>query len=186
MSIVLRPARPADGTALAHLHVRVWRHTYRDLAPAAAIAALDEAMRLRRWTEILADPAKSWGALVAESDGRMAGFGLCGAPGEAALGERGEVKFLYVDTEHARRGLGRRLLAAMAELLQGRGYRGLALGVVVGNDPAIAFYEAMGGRRIGRYTDPGPIWRSDNFVYAWDDLASLVSSASAPSSGPPA
>lgn len=175
MSILLRPAIPADAAALAHLHIKVWRHTYRELAPAAAIAALDEAMRLRRWTEILGDPAKAWGVLVAETDGRLAGFGLCGAPGEAALGGRGDVKFLYVDTERARRGLGRRLLTAMAKMLHDRGYGGLALGVVVGNDPAIAFYDAMGGRRIGRYTDPGPIWRSDNLVYAWDDLDALIS-----------
>lgn len=184
--MLLRAATPADAAALAHLHAKVWRHTYRDLAPAAAIATLDEAMRLRRWTEVLSDPLKSWGALVGEADGRLAGFGLCGAPGEAALGERGEVKFLYVDTDRARRGLGRRLLAAMADLLQARSYRGLALGVVVGNHPAIAFYAAMGGQRIGRYTDPGPIWRSENLVYAWDDLAALISSASAPSSRPPA
>jgi ribosomal protein S18 acetylase RimI-like enzyme len=186
MSTLLRPAIPVDAAALAGLHARVWRHTYCDLAPAMAIASLDEAMRLRRWTEILADPLKNWGALVAEIDGRLAGFGLCGPPGETALGERGEVKFLYVDTGQARRGLGRRLLAAMAGMLRERGYRGLALGVVVGNDPAIAFYEAMGGARVGRYTDPGPVWRSDNFVYAWDDLASLISFASAPSSRRPA
>lgn len=175
MSTLIRPATSADAAPLAHLHAKVWRHTYRDLAPAAAIAALDEAMRLRRWTEILADPAKSWGALVAEIDGRHAGFGLCGAPSEAAFGARGEVKFLYVDTERARRGLGRRLLAAMARLLRDRGYPGLALGVVVGNDPAMAFYDAMGGNRISRYTDSGPVWRSDNLVYAWDDLPSLFS-----------
>jgi len=49
--------------------------------------------------------------------------------------------------------------------------------VVNGNDHAIAFYQHLGGQRIGRYTDPGPIWRSDNLVYAWDDLTALAAPA---------
>ena len=46
--------------------------------------------------------------------------------------------------------------------------------VVVGNAPAIAFYEALGGRKAGAYTDPGPMWRSENLFYVWDDLAPLM------------
>jgi ribosomal protein S18 acetylase RimI-like enzyme len=63
----------------------------------------------------------------------------------------------------------------MAAALAERGYAALGLGVVVGNAPAIAFYEAQGGRRAGAYTDPGPLWRSHNLLYAWDDLAALAS-----------
>ncbi|WP_395672583.1 GNAT family N-acetyltransferase [Inquilinus sp.] len=154
------------------LHVAVCRDTYRDLAPASAMGALDLARRQARWEAILADPAQI--ALVAEVDGALAGFGLAGPPGDPAYGDRGEVKYLYVGRDFARRGLGRRLLAAMAAALAERGYPALGLGVVVGNDPAIAFYEAQGGRRIGAYTDPGPMWRSDNLLYAWDDLTALA------------
>lgn len=46
---------------------------------------------------------------------------------------------------------------------------------MVGNDLAIAFYEAQGGRRAGAYSDPGPLWRSHNLLYAWDDLTALAS-----------
>jgi hypothetical protein len=55
----------------------------------------------------------------------------------------------------------------------------VALGVVDGNDRAVAFYQHLGGRRIGRYTDAGPVWRSDNLAYAWDDLAALAGRAPA-------
>ncbi|MBW8727915.1 MAG: GNAT family N-acetyltransferase [Inquilinus limosus] len=136
------------------------------------MGALDVARRQARWEAILADPAQI--ALVAEIGGVLAGFGLAGPPGDPAYGDRGEVKYLYVGRDFARRGLGRRLLAAMAAALVERGYPALGLGVVVGNDPAIAFYEAQGGRRIGAYTDPGPLWRSDNLLYAWDDLKALA------------
>jgi len=170
--MILRPAVPADAPAIAALHVAVWRDTYRDLAPPEAAAALDVARRQARWEAILADPAQI--ALVAEVDGGLAGFGLAGPPGDPAFGGRGEVKYLYVGRDFARRGIGRRLLATLAAAMGERGYAALGLGVVVGNDPAIAFYEAQGGRRIGSYADPGPLWRSVNLLYAWDDLAALA------------
>jgi ribosomal protein S18 acetylase RimI-like enzyme len=87
---------------------------------------------------------------------------------------RAEIKFLYVDGACKRQGIGHRLLAALARDLRSFGYASAALGVVVGNGPAIAFYEAVGGRPIGRYTDPGPLWRSENIIYAWDDLERLI------------
>ncbi|WP_218823732.1 GNAT family N-acetyltransferase [Inquilinus limosus] len=136
------------------------------------MGALDVARRQARWETILADPAQV--ALVAEVGGALAGFGLAGPPGDPAFGDRGEVKYLYVGSGFARRGLGRRLLAALAAAMARRGYAALGLGVVVGNDPAIAFYEAQGGRRIGAYIDPGPLWRSDNLLYVWDDLIALA------------
>jgi ribosomal protein S18 acetylase RimI-like enzyme len=166
-AVTIRPAAPADAPALARLHTAVWRATYRDLAPKAIFDALGEAHRLKRWTEILADTSGASAAFVAEA-GPLVGFGLCGPPGDPAFGGRGEVKLLYVDQGHARRGIGRLLLDTMTRWLRARGYAGVGLGVVVGNDPAIAFYEALGGRLIGRYVDPGPAWRSDNLVFAWD------------------
>ncbi|MCK6450668.1 MAG: GNAT family N-acetyltransferase [Alphaproteobacteria bacterium] len=169
----LRPAAPSDAPAIARLHATVWCDTYRTLAPDAAYRALDETHRRARWQAILADAPAAAGCIVVEIDGAIAGFGLCGPPGDPAFGGRGEVKYLYVDRRTARRGLGRLLLVAMADHLHRLGFPGLALGVVVGNEPAIAFYQALGGRMIGRYRDPGPLWRSDNLVYAWDDLPAL-------------
>lgn len=170
--IRLRPARPGDAPALAELHVRVWRDTYSGMAPAEAVTALDVPRRLARWREVLDDPGQI--ALVAEAGEILAGFGLAGPPGDWVFGDRGEVKYLYVDRSFARRGIGRRLLIALARELEARGCSGLGLGVVAGNDPAIAFYEALGGRRAGSYTDPGPLWRSENLAYVWDDLTALI------------
>lgn len=64
-------------------------------------------------------------------------------------------------------------MAAMAAEALRRGETSLALGVVTANTPAIAFYERLGGREVGRYRDPGPLWRSVNIAYAWDDLSLL-------------
>lgn len=174
MPCPLRDASPADAEAIAALHVDVWRRTYRDLAPQAAYDALDLAVRRRSWRSMLATPKPGSVTLVAEKDGALAGFAHGGAPSDSAYGDRGEVKYLYVATAFARQGIGRMLLATLAGRLAGRGYRGIGLGVVVGNDPALAFYRALGAEVIGRYADPGPLWRSDNHLCAWDDAQVLA------------
>lgn len=174
MNIKLRSAEPADAPSLARLHFQTWRETYRGLAPDAAFELLTEPVRLSRWQEMLALEPNLRTILVAEADRQLAGFGVAGPPSHEAFQSRAEVKFLYVGAAFKRMGVGRKLLAHLARHMMAAGYDGMALGVVVGNSPAIAFYEALGGQRTGRYTDPGPVWRSENFIYAWDDLAELA------------
>jgi ribosomal protein S18 acetylase RimI-like enzyme len=172
MTFDLRPATPDDAATIAPFHVAIWRETYRDLAPPLLFNTMDVAMRLKRWQGILADPMRT--TLLAEIDGDLAGFGLCGPPGDPIFGAYGEIKNLFVGRAFARRGIGRRLMAEMASILKRRGHTGIGLGVVVGNEPAIAFYESLGGRKAGAYVDPGPMWRSDNLLYVWDDIAALT------------
>jgi len=114
---------------------------------------------------------------VAQRAGEVVGFGTACAPTETAFGGRGEIRWLHVARSARRTGLGRRLMSALARQLADWGYKGCVLAVVVGNDPALAFYDALGGRRIGGYVDPGPLWRSENVVFAWDELSTLISSA---------
>jgi ribosomal protein S18 acetylase RimI-like enzyme len=172
MAFTLRPATLADAPAIASFHVAIWRETYRDLAPPLVFAAMDVAVRLKRWQSLLADPTRT--TLLAEIGGDLAGFGLCGPPGDPIFGAYGEIKNLFVGSAFARRGIGRRLMAEMARILEGCGHAGIGLGVVIGNRPAIAFYESLGGRKAGAYIDSGPMWRSDNLLYVWDDVAALT------------
>jgi ribosomal protein S18 acetylase RimI-like enzyme len=74
-------------------------------------------------------------------------------------------------------GVGRRLMSALTQALAVQGYEGCALAVVAGNDRAARFYRRLGGREIGRFTDPGPLWRSENIVFAWDELSLLMEAA---------
>lgn len=172
--IHLRAATLADAPAIARLHVASWRQAYRDLAPPNVFEAMDEPLRLRRWSAMLARPQVEQAVLVAQVGGRLAGLGMAASPSQAAFGARGEVRSLYLDPEFKRMGLGRRLMGGLAEQIGAWGYGGAALGVVVGNDPALAFYDALGGRAAGRYTDPGPMWRSQNVILIWDRLSDLT------------
>lgn len=176
MTVTIRSAQHADAQSIARLHYQTWRETYRDLAPEAIFEVMIERVRLSRWQEMLALERRGRTILLAEANGQLAGFGVAGPPSHEVFLNRAEVKFLYVDAAFKRMGIGRNLLIQLARHKMEFGYGGIALGVVVGNDPAIAFYEALGGQRAGRYTDPGPVWRSENFIYAWDDLPWLIGS----------
>lgn len=158
---------------MAALHIAAWRGAYRGLAPREAWDRLDEPLRRERWMAVLSQPSTPQTVLLAEEDGRLLGFGAAVAPTEAVFGDRGEVRHLYVDPIAQGQGIGRRLMAALAAEIAGWGYAGLALAVVEGNAPALAFYRRLGGREAGRFTDPGPIWKSENLVLVWDDLAPL-------------
>lgn len=172
--ISIRSADVHDAQAIANFHVKVWRDTYRELAPAEVHSALDEQYRREKWKQKLASGGNDETVLVAEIGMQIVGIGAAGVPSQPIFEGRGEIKYLYVDPEFKRHGIGRELLARLARHLQARKYDGAALSVVKGNQPAIAFYEALEGRLAGAFIDPGPIWRSENLVYVWDDLTKLI------------
>jgi ribosomal protein S18 acetylase RimI-like enzyme len=170
--VVIRHARPEDATPIARLHVRTWRETYRHLAPEATVRILDLPYRHAVWVKLLDEGCRT--VLVGEIEGSIAAIGTSGPATSPELEPHGEINYLYVDAAMAGRGLGRRMMAALATDLQARGFTSAALGVVAANEAAIAFYERLGGICTGRYTDPGPHWRSENLIYVWTDVAALI------------
>lgn len=169
----LRIAEPKDIDSLAELHVAIWRDTYRELAPPEAFVALDVPRRKSFWQEKFDYPAAGQGIFIAEVNGELAGFSLASASSNPEFGEMAEIKFLYVSPVFKRQGIGRLLIAKAATHLAGEGFKSAGLGVVEGNESAIRFYRALGGREAGRYTDAGPLWRSLNIIYAWPDIRGL-------------
>ncbi|MBI1216946.1 MAG: GNAT family N-acetyltransferase [Rhodobacteraceae bacterium] len=166
-AVTIRRATAGDAEELTRLHVRVWRATYAGIAPASAVAALDEAHRLPGWRAALATPEAEGATLVAAAGGAIVGFVRYGPASQAELGPGGEVKYLYVDPDHARQGIGRRLMGAAFAALKAAGFSGATLAVVRENAPALRFYRALGGVQTGRFTDAGPVWQSDNLVLHW-------------------
>ncbi len=170
----LRAAKLADCRAIAALHVAIWHDTYRDLAPPEALEQLDVSRRVQFWQQILSANRTDQRVVVAVIDDTIVAFGAAGPSRHPIMSGHGEIMMLYVASSAQRRGIGRRLMFDLASLLRDQGHTAAALAVVDGNGPAIAFYRSLGARQIGTYTDPGPIWKSNNLVYAWDDVAALI------------
>lgn len=129
---VLRPARHEEAAALSDLALRSKGHWGYDAEFLAACRA-----------ELTLDPDElaTHRTLVAEVDGRPAGFGtLEGVP------PYGELGMLFVDPGLLGRGIGTVLLAALVERARKEGFHRLSIDA----DPhAEAFYLAHGAVRAG-------------------------------------
>ena len=164
----IRPAHALDAEELAKLHVAVWRATYRDFATPEALAKLDETARLPFWRTMTASELPQPGALVAERASAVIGVVSFARGRHPAFGGRMEITHLYVALSAQGTGIGRDLLTAVLDRRATFPDPRLALAVVRQNTAARAFYERLGGREIGAFIDPGPLWRSENIVVAWD------------------
>lgn len=121
--------------------------TLRDLEPKGdleAAFALDQvcfepgiAFSRAEIRSFLARPGRV--ALAAEADGELAGFAIA-----ERRGSRGHIVTIDVAPSARRRGLGKRLLAALLGRLEEDGARQIRLEVDVRNTSAMRFYERMG------------------------------------------
>ncbi|MEJ2514125.1 MAG: GNAT family N-acetyltransferase [Gammaproteobacteria bacterium] len=85
-------------------------------------------------------------ALVAEADGRPVGFALYFRNFSTFLGRQGlYLEDLFVLPEWRGRGVGRRLMQALATEARRFGARRMDWSVLDWNAPAISFYRAIGG-----------------------------------------
>ena len=174
-----RLAGPADAAAVAELHAESWRRHYRGAYSDAFLDGDVFADRLAVWSERLreADPRRS--TILAEAGG-LVGFANAFFDEDPRWGAL--LDNLHVSRGHQRRGVGSRLLARTAEAVLNRtAPTGLYLWVLEQNVDARAFYEARGGRRVGRdrVSPPGGIASrivglTAKLRYAWPDPSVLV------------
>lgn len=93
--------------------------------------------------------------LVAEDDGRVAGFAYAGAHRERAAYRWAADVSVYVDAGHRRAGLGRALYDALFGLLVRQGLRVACAGVTLPNQASVALHESLGFRPVGIYRQIG-------------------------------
>lgn len=99
-------------------------------------------------TDVLFGPEAVATALVATVDGHAAGFALYCPTYSTVVGRRGiHLEDLYVRPEHRGSGVGRSLLAELAELAVRTGGR-LEWWVLRTNEPAIRFYRRLEARPL--------------------------------------
>lgn len=169
MPAKIRRATAEDASRIAPFHIRIWRETYEGIAPPHAFDMLDEAHRLRQWQVTLAQTDPGHAVWLAEDDGRTMGLAATCPPSAPFHEGLGQVSYLYIDPAHRGHGLGRRMLDTALTHLRGSGFPGAALAVVRQNHPARRFYRRLGGIETLRFTDPGPVWPSDDVLVVWRD-----------------
>ena len=136
----IRSAAPAD--------VRLILELIRELAEyeklAHQVVATEEDIR-----NSLFGPRPAAECLIAEFDGAPAGFALFFHNFSTFLGKPGiYLEDLYVKPELRGKGIGRKLLAHLAQLTVSRGCGRFEWAVLDWNEPAIGFYRSIGARML--------------------------------------
>jgi hypothetical protein len=160
--ICIRRARPGDAHGIAAVHVAAWRSAYAGILSDEYLARLSEARLAAFYARAIADRQAGHAVFVATagggdqpqdapgaeaavvgfaSGGRARRSGLMGRDGLA----QGEIETLYVLDDYRERGIGRRLMRAMAAHLRVIGCNSAAVWVLREN-PSRFFYTRIGGR----------------------------------------
>jgi len=181
--IRLRFAVAADASAVAALHAESWRRHYRGAYSDHYLDGEVLADRLTVWTRQLGQPAVEHRTLVAQSGEAVVGFAHTVLDDDAVSGAL--LDNLHVAYAWKGQGIGTELLAATASAVldSSSASCGLYLLVLEQNTAAQAFYEARGGKQVGRRRvappggDPARLNGAPEALrYIWPDPSILLTS----------
>ena len=167
----IRAAGPADAADIAHVQVATWRSTYRGLLPDPLLANLNVKRREESWraqAEAIGKDQRLGVLLVVEEGGKVVGFASAGPERVTESGYDAELYAIYVLEDQQGKGIGRRLVELVFAWLREQGHGSLRVWVLEGN-PAEAFYQRLGGTRVGtRQEDIGGESVTE-VAYGWGD-----------------
>ena len=169
--IVIRPASVEDAAAMASVHVDTWRTTYPGIIAAETLANLSYERSEKLWIEHLANPGSERAFVAATPAGEVVGLASGGPIKEPLEQCDGELYVLYIRQAYQGTGLGKRLVAAVAQDLASRGYASMVIWVMKDNRSARGFYERLGGRLAGEKSIH--IGEEDllEVAYVWPDVS---------------
>lgn len=140
---VIREAIESDIPAIAAVHIESWLQTYGDIFPSEFLASKTLEQRIAGWRDRYARSGCL--LLVSETEGRVCGFLHVGPPFvQDEANDAVELYTIYILTPAKRSGLGRRMCERAFEWAVAHGFKRVVLWALAQNDPARAFYEAMG------------------------------------------
>lgn len=93
--------------------------------------------------------------LVWEEDGTVLGYAYGSLPFERAAYQWSAECSIYLCPEVWGKGIGKKLYAALEQLLQKQGYRKVYAIITTANEPSVAFHQAVGFRHTATMPDCG-------------------------------
>jgi GNAT superfamily N-acetyltransferase len=173
MSIRYRQATLEDAIAIADLHTRSWRATYRGSYRDEYLDGPVEVERLEVWTARLADPPSNQFVVVAEDDAGVIGFACAYGDYDA---EGSFLDNIHADPRRHGEGIGTGLFMAVVEWCREHyAEHALYLKVLARNVNARRFYERFSG--IDRGSTPASSeWIVEGVEirrYMWDTLGAV-------------
>ncbi len=177
LPLAIRQATVDDAGDIARVGIETWRVTYAGIIADGYLARLSEETWTRRrraqLERFVREPAAGGVAYVVESpDAGIGGYAMAG-PEPSSAGFAAQLHALYLLPDHQRRGLGRRLVAAVAGHLFACGLGSMLVWVAAKN-PSRRFYETLGGQPVGaKLVDFDGQW-VEEVSYGWADISMLL------------
>ena len=145
---MVRPAQATDAAAIAAIY---------NFYVASTVVTFEEdpvpADEMRRRMEAVFASSLPW--LVAEWDGRVAGYAYAtGWKARSAYRYSVETT-VYLEDGLAKRGVGTALYAELFRLLKERGVHAVIGGIALPNDASVALHEKFGMRKVAHFQQVG-------------------------------
>ena len=141
-----RRALPSDGPGLAKVQVNSWQAAYRGRIADTYLQGLTVEQKVKDWEKVFQADATSTLLAQEKDDQTIVGFitlGACRDGGELQDGLL-ELRALYIDPDHWRKGLGKTLTRLAMEECRRRKVGHLVLWVLESNSEAQEFYQELG------------------------------------------
>jgi ribosomal protein S18 acetylase RimI-like enzyme len=172
--IQIRRATINDSAGLARIQVDSYRSAYAGIFSQAYLEHFSYEEQAQDWYDWMMNKPRDLIFVAQTETGEMVGYAL-GRPGLTKLPPfDSELVAMHVRQTFQRQGIGRGLMAKMAEQLQERGCASLMLWVLEQN-PARSFYEKMGGQMVGKQEaelEEGV--SAVEVAYGWRNIGELV------------
>ena len=181
--ILIRHAHIADCPALARIIITATESAFRGRVPDKCLTWLTPEESAANWaknfkTEDTLDPGDYLYVATNDTSG-VVGFAML-TPVTAedeydphiADAYFNELRSIHIDPAWQRQGIGRRLVAKVADTVQRDGGNRLLVKVLVEN-PNVAFYERLGAVLLGSRPYDWEEHRTTELIYGWRDVTSL-------------
>ena len=165
--MTLRPGTPDDALAVARVQVEAWRVAYKGILSDAYLTGLDPAARTDDWHKRIEHPRVL--TFVVEDGGQVIAF-AAGGPERSGKDPAfpGEIYAIYVTPAHQRKGIGARLVSAMAKAFAAGGAHAM-IAWVPEKSPFKAFFEKDGAKEYRRKEDSLGDTNVEKIGYGWTD-----------------
>jgi GNAT superfamily N-acetyltransferase len=169
--MTIRMAEAADADLIAQLHARSWHTAYRGILSDEFLDGPLLADRRGLWRARFAEFDRTDQMILVDAEaGKIQGFACVFLDADPAWGSL--LDNLHVVPESKGRGLGRQLMAEVANRLLRLDRTRLHLWAFEQNHAARRFYERLGGVVTTSQAESAPDGREVNAVrYCWSDLA---------------
>jgi ribosomal protein S18 acetylase RimI-like enzyme len=163
--IEIRRAKPSDAEAVASTHDEAWRGSYRGIIPGLELERLIARRGPAWWDGAIRKGSR---VSVLSFGDQIAGYVNYGRNRARSLSYDGEIYEFYIRPEYQGIGFGRRLFAAARRDLAQGGLKSLVIWALSDNEPALAFYRALGGCGVARSSDTFGAKSLDKVAFGWN------------------